>query len=176
MRVTDAGIDLSAFTGWVPFAQLPHVDVPDGSGVYVVARRSDEPPAFLPVSPAGHFKGKDPTRPVAELDGLWVPGAHVVYIGKANLRAGGKPGLSKRLSEFRKNGAGSRTAPHSGGHRIWQLADHAELLVAWRETEDCIVGDVEADLIAEFRSHYGMRPFANMNNGRRRHTQPCARI
>lgn len=173
MRVTDAGVDLSAFTGWLPFAQLPHADVPSGSGVYVVARPSAEPPLFLSVSPAGHYKGKDPTCPVAELDGLWVPGAHVVYIGKANLRAGGKPGLSKRLKEFRKNGAGSHTAAHSGGQRIWQLADHAELLVAWRETEDRVAGDVEADMIAEFRTHYGMRPFANMNDGRRRHAQRC---
>lgn len=67
-------IDLSGFTGWVPFAQLPDADVPAKSGVYVVVRPSDEPPRFLDVSPAGHFKGKGPAVPVAELAALWVPG------------------------------------------------------------------------------------------------------
>ncbi|WP_237160491.1 hypothetical protein [Mycolicibacter engbaekii] len=99
-------IDLSGFTGWVPFAQLPDADVPAKSGVYVVVRPSDEPPRFLDVSPAGHFKGKGPAVPVAELAALWVPGERVVYIGKANLSTGGKRHLRKRLDEFRKFGAG----------------------------------------------------------------------
>ena len=58
-------------------------------GVYVVVRRH-EPPSFLDVSPAGHFKGKDPTVPVAELAALWVPGTRIVYIGNANLGSDGK--------------------------------------------------------------------------------------
>jgi len=63
-------IDLSGFVGWVPFAALPTEEVPTGPGVYVVVRPSDEPPTFLEISPAGHFKGKDPTVPVAELQAL----------------------------------------------------------------------------------------------------------
>ena len=90
-------VDLSGFTGWVPFALLPTAGVPTEPGVYVVVRPSDEPPRFLDVSPAGHFKGKDPTVAVAELAALWVPGERVVYIGKANLGGDGKRHLRKRL-------------------------------------------------------------------------------
>ena len=37
-------IDLSGFTGWVPFAELPNTDVPTSPGVYVVVRPTDDPP------------------------------------------------------------------------------------------------------------------------------------
>jgi hypothetical protein len=159
--VTTEPIDLSSFAGWVPFAALPTADVPAGPGVYVVVRPNDDPPTFLDTSPAGHFKGKDPTVPIAELQGLWVPGARIVYIGKANLGSGGRRGLRKRLDEFRRSGAGEPVA-HSGGRRIWQLTEHADLLVGWRVTDDDEAAKIETDLIAQFRAHYGLHPFANM--------------
>jgi hypothetical protein len=154
-------VDLTGFTGWVPFADLPSADVPTGPGVYVVVRPSDDPPTFLDVSPAGHFKGKDPTVPVTELQALWVPEARIVYFGKANAGKSGKRGLRVRLNEYRKYGAGSHTTAHEGGRRIWQLADHAKLLVGWRVTNDADARKIETALIAEFRAHYGVRPFAN---------------
>ena len=156
-------IDLSDFTGWVPFAALPDVDVPSGPGVYVVVRPSDEPPRFLNRSPAGHFKDRDPTVPVVELEKLWVAGERVIYIGKANLGRSGRRGLRKRLDEYRRFGAGEPVA-HSGGRRIWQLADHATLLVGWKVTSDVDAARTETEMIAAFRSHYGMRPFANARN------------
>ena len=76
--MTTEAIDLSGFTGWVPFTALPTADVPIGPGVYVVVRPSDDPPTFLDVFPAGHFKGKDPTVPIAELQTLWVPDTRIV--------------------------------------------------------------------------------------------------
>ncbi|MFL0159524.1 hypothetical protein [Mycobacteroides chelonae] len=163
--ISDSGLDLSSFTGWVPFAQLPESEVPTGAGVYVIVRRSSDPPAFLAVSPAGHLKGKDPTVSVTELEKLWVPGARIIYIGKANLGTSGKRGLRKRLNEFHKHGAGSNTAHHSGGRRIWQLADHADLLVGWRQTSDAEAAATESQLIIQFRDHHGRLPFANMRNG-----------
>ncbi|MFL0242648.1 hypothetical protein [Mycobacterium sp. SMC-17] len=154
-------IDLSGFTGWVPFEQLPTAGVPTEPGVYVVVRPSDDSPKFLDVSPAGHFKGKDPTVAVAQLHALWVPGERVIYIGKANLSADGKRHLRTRLDEFRKFGAGAPIA-HSGGRRIWQLTDHTELLVGWRVTADADATKIETKMLADFRSHYGRLPFANM--------------
>ena len=106
-------IDLSGFTGWVPFAELPNTDVPTSPGVYVVVRPTDDPPTFLDTSPAGHFKGKDPTVPVDELHALWVPGTRIIYIGKANAGRTGRRGLRKRLDEFRRSGAGQPVG-HSG--------------------------------------------------------------
>ena len=65
---------------------------------------------------------------IAVLQNNWVDDAIVVYIGKAtNLRA--------KLGQYRRYGLG-RPVGHQGGRYIWQLADHAELLVAWRETPD----------------------------------------
>lgn len=154
-------VDLSGFSGWVPFAALPTAEVPPGPGVYVIVRPSDEPPTFLDVSPAGHFKGRDPTVPVAELAALWVPGARIVYIGKAALGGTGRRGLRKRLDEFRRFGAGVPIG-HSGGRRIWQLADHAELLVGWRVTDDIDAAKTETAMIAAFRAHHGRLPFANV--------------
>ncbi|WP_373202363.1 hypothetical protein [Mycobacterium marinum] len=156
-------VDLSGFTGWVPFAALPTEEVPTGPGVYVIVRPSDEPPTFLDISPAGHFKGKDPTVPVAELHALWVAGTRTVYIGKASLGSSGRRGLRKRLDEYRRFGAGEPVG-HSGGRRIWQLTDHANLLVGWRETADADAPRTETEMIAQFRAHYGVRPFANMRN------------
>jgi hypothetical protein len=46
-------VDLSGFTGWVPFTALPAADVPTGPDVYVVVRPTDDPPVFLDTSPAG---------------------------------------------------------------------------------------------------------------------------
>lgn len=161
--MTDSPLDLSGFSGWVPFASLPAASVPTGPGVYIVVRPSDDPPRFLSVSVAGHFKGQDPTVDVAELAALWVPGERVVYIGKANLGASGRRGLSKRLDEYRRFGAGEPVA-HWGGRRIWQLADHADLLVGWRVTADADAASTETAMIAAFRTHYKVRPFANAKN------------
>lgn len=159
--MTSEPIDLSGFTGWVPFTALPTAAVPTGPGVYVIVRPTDEPPTFLDTSPAGHFKGKDPTVPVAELQTLWVPGTRIVYIGKASAGSSGRRGLRKRLDEFRRSGAGEPVG-HTGGRRIWQLADHDDLLVGWRATDDGAAATTETVMIAQFRAHYGRLPFANM--------------
>lgn len=161
--VTTEPIDPPGFTGWVPFAALPSADVPTAPGVYVVVRPTDEPPTFLDTSPAGHFKGKDPTVAVDELQALWVPGTRIVYIGKANAGRTGRRGLRKRLDEFRRSGAGQPVG-HTGGRRIWQLSDHDQLRVGWRVTDDAAAGATETALIAQFHAHYGRRPFANMRN------------
>lgn len=154
-------VDLSGFSGWAPFADLATANVPTSPGVYVVVRPTDEPPSFRDTSPAGHFKGEDPTVPTAELQALWVPSTRIVYIGKANAGATGRRGLRKRLNEFRRHGAGEPVG-HSGGRRIWQLADSHALLVGWRATEEADAAVTEIQLIAQFRAYHGRLPFANM--------------
>ncbi|MFF2087366.1 hypothetical protein ACFVVM_26630 [Nocardia sp. NPDC058176] len=149
---------LSGFTGFVPFADLPTSSVPAAAGVYVVVRTATTPPVFVPVSPAGWFKGRDPSLPVSELQSSWVPGEPVVYIGKANLGRSGKRGLRTRLDEYRRHGEG-KPVGHWGGRMIWQLADSADLLVAWRAEVDARA--VEKSMIAGFVEMYGRRPFGN---------------
>ncbi len=52
---------------------------------------------------------------------------------------------------------------HSGGPPIWQLENHAELLVYRRATteEPCWV---EVSMLAVFEIHYGRLPFADLSH------------
>jgi hypothetical protein len=163
--LTDRG-----FSGFVPFSQLNEHGVPLDAGVYVVVRPDVRDLRFLPRSPAGHFKGRDPSVSREALADAWVGGAMLLYVGKATLGSSGRRGLRKRLDEYRRHGAGEAVG-HWGGRYIWQLADSDSLLVGWRPTPDRDPGEAEADLITEFIGIYGKRPFANRNRGRRPATE-----
>ncbi|OUS97449.1 hypothetical protein CA951_02835 [Rhodococcus sp. NCIMB 12038] len=140
---------------------MPTSQVPTDPGVHVVLRVSETDPEFRQVSPAGWFKRKDPSVPVATLEDSWVPGSPVVYLGKANGGATGRRGLRMRLDEYRRHGTGEPIG-HWGGRYIWQLADSDELVVGWKPTADTNARALKRHLIAEFSSDHAKRPFANL--------------
>ena len=123
-------------------------------GTYVVLRVTGDPPAFLHISPAGHFKGVDPTVSPGQMLANWVNGSRVLYIGKADH-------LDVRLRCMAAFGAGKRVA-HWGGRLLWQLKESADLLVAWRPARAGFTPKTdEHDMIERFRLAYGKPPFAN---------------
>ena len=128
--------------------------IPSDPGVYVVVAISSGRPTFLAKSVGGHFKGRDPTVAAEVLDAKWVDGAHTLSIGKAN-------NLRRRLREYALYGRG-RPIGHQGGRYIWQIPESGSLLVAWKATPNEDPRAVEIALLAEFRSAYGVAPFANL--------------
>ena len=151
-----AGIKGAGFSGFKSVAEMKgggYLGLPDSSGVYMLLRRSTEPPCFLQVGTGGHFKGKNPNVSVDVLQANWVDGASVVYIGKAT-------SLKKRLGQYMRFGRGANVG-HWGGRYVWQLADADDLLVCWKRTTEG-PRDVEARYIQDFVMQYGQRPFANL--------------
>jgi len=127
-------------------------DVPQRQGVYAVLRENPTEPEFLPVSPAGWFKGQDPTVPMDILHEKWVPDAKVLYIGKS-------VDLRKRVRMYIRFGYGAPIAKW-GGRYIWQLADSRDLLICWKEDSDSAAE--ETRLIRRFEQQYRKLPFANL--------------
>jgi hypothetical protein len=147
--------------GFVNVAGLPKAKVTTGPGVYVVLWPGEVEPAFLPVSAAGHFKGRDPSVHVERLRTKWIATSPVTSIGKATAGRGGRRGLRQRLDEYRRIGAGEAVA-HWGGRFVWQLERSVDLIVAWQETPSEDAGAVETHMLEEFLSDHGRLPFANL--------------
>lgn len=135
-----------------------YASVPEVPGVYLVVRPAGSAPRLLEANNAGRRRGgTDPTEPIALLQAAWVEMACVLYVGMAG-RLGTSATLRSRIKSYLRQGLG-HNAGHAGGRRIWQLADSAALLFAWRPERDPY--EVEQLLIQSFERAHGRRPFAN---------------
>ena len=149
----------SSFSSPVRIADLrTHMSqIPEEQGIYLVLRRSKDAPVFLPVGSGGHYKGKNPNVPIAELEGNWIPGEEIVYIGMT------RSSLRHRIGTYLRFGAGQPVG-HWGGRYIWQLQDHEDLEFCWKAMPTGDPDQMESQLIDLFKQqHGGKRPFANLN-------------
>ena len=150
-------IKKAGFTGFKKMSDLflNSSMLPDSNGVYLVLNTENKPGEFLKVGSGGHFKGKNPNVSLAELNAHWVDNTKVVYIGKAK-------SLKSRLRQFFGFGQGKNIG-HYGGRLIWQLKYAKDLVVCWKVlTTD--PREYESELIRQFVSIYGCRPFANLKD------------
>lgn len=151
----------SGFKGFIHVGQLMKNGcsmIDDAPGVYLILRRSAEPPIFLEKGTGGWFKGIDPNVPISVLKEKWVEGTEIMYIGKAGTS------LRKRIRTFMRFGMGL-DSPHKGGRYIWQLADSRDLLVCWKSiSENIDPGAVESTMIDEFEKKHSKLPFANLRH------------
>lgn len=158
-RWTKHGLEADGFGPWVAFAELESVltSIPVlAAGVYIVLRDRTADPDWQIPSPVENTWRGDPTVSIEALQANWVPGASVVYIGKAKQRQ-----LRARLRAYLRFGQ-ARGGRHWGGRLVWQLDAPWELRVAWRIEAERDALDVERDLLTAFRiAHNGHPPFAN---------------
>ena len=120
-------LEAKGFKGFMRISTIRKIGlsaIPEASAVYALLRDTSSPPEFLERSPAGHFKGRDPTLPVAELRQAWVQDASTVYIGQSN-------NLRRRVKQRLDFGSGEPVGAF-GGRMIWQLADAEALTLAWK--------------------------------------------
>jgi hypothetical protein len=115
---TRAGLTARGLVGFERFKSIALDRVPLQPGVYVVLRDKDSRPVFLDRSPAGWFKGQNPTVPGAELEGAWPDGAIVSISGRRapEARAGAVFASGSRSSAITATAArwGIRAVVESG--------------------------------------------------------------
>jgi hypothetical protein len=133
--------------------------VPEGGGVYVVLWAGGPPPGFGAVSTGGHFKGRDPSVPLARLESRWISKTGLVYIGKADVGGRRNRGLKIRVGELLRFGAGAPIG-HWGGRLIWQMRRSDDLVICWKPTDRA--AEVERELLSLFERVFGMLPLANL--------------
>ncbi|MEO7866694.1 MAG: hypothetical protein ABIU54_03550 [Candidatus Eisenbacteria bacterium] len=131
--------------------------VPVERGVYVVLRDPEYPVQFRAKSPAGHYRGVDPTLPVEILSKRWIEGATVLYIGVAP-GTGVRALLQQRIKRTVRFGGGADIA-HPGGAALWQLEGSMQLRFAWKVLQED-PRPFAAALLAEFVARHGRAPFA----------------
>jgi hypothetical protein len=153
-------LETMGFEGFVPLRDIlvARLQPPDECGIYVVVRSSAGMPAFLEESPGGRFKDLDPSYPMRRLQEKWVPGAKIIYVGKAGPAR--RRTLRKRIDEYLRFGCGASIA-HRGGRAIWHLKDVMSCRIAWMICDRGNPQTHERRLLLKFASAYGKLPFAN---------------
>ena len=165
MTLNKKALKADGFTGFRPLSTLEVNRIPQHQGIFAVLRPDGLEPRFLAKSTAGVFKKKNPSLSQAELAAEWVPDADVLFIGKASAGSQGNRGLRRQIQEFVDFGKG-KPPGHWEGRLVWQLADAAKLVVAWKELPAEELNAALAQYHAQFLEIHGSLPFANLVRAR----------
>ena len=164
-RWTVDGLKAEGFVGFRTIADLQSTGCgtlpSNAGGVYVVLRCCDTRPSWMTTSCGGHFKDKNPTVSIQDLERAWVCGTPVVYIGKAGGTSSGSM-LRARIKAYMNYGMGHPVG-HQGGRYIWQLADNKALVICWRGISNGDPRLVESQMLTDFAARFGKLPFANLS-------------
>lgn len=135
--------------------------IPKSAGVYIIYTESTTP-FFEVVGTGGFFKQKNPNVSLDELNQNWVNQSSILYIGKAGSLTGSAT-LYSRLKQYFDFGNG-KSVGHYGGRYIWQIKNPYQLKVCWLPTPNHDPREVEKQLIKQFITQFGQRPFANLKD------------
>lgn len=165
MQFSKKDLKAEGFSGFRAMTDLDINRVPQGPGLFTISAPADFEPRFLKTSVAGTFKKRNPTLSKEELAAEWVPGATLLYVGKAGPGSQGNRGLRRQIKEFLDFGR-AKPPGHWDGRLIWQLLDTEDLVFAWKELPAEHLGATEAAYHAAFVEHHGRLPFANLTQAR----------
>ncbi|MBA7514981.1 hypothetical protein ES705_07961 [subsurface metagenome] len=154
----------AGFKGFISISELQKDSnvIPKTKGVYLVLYTAKKVLSFLNIGTGGHFKGKNPNINIDELRKNWIENTIVIYIGKAGSSTT-KATLNSRIQQYLKFGQG-RNIGHWGGRLIWQIENSGDLTLCWKPLKNEEPRDGETELIQQFKSIYGKRPFANLSD------------
>ena len=159
---TEEGLRQAGYDGFVTIGALRENGfgaVPDHPGVYLALYPVDNPPRFLPVSPAATLGKELPTIPTGELEDDWIDDAYVLYAGSAGGKD--KPGtLRTRIEQFLDFGRGEKVR-HRDGRAIWQIVRSSALVICWQATPGADPWGKRNSLLTAFKDRHGSAPFAN---------------
>lgn len=159
---TEGGLRRAGYEGFVTIGALREhgmEQVPDQAGLYLTLYPTEDPPRFLPVSPAGEIAGESATIPVDELAEIWVPDALVLYAGMIGGK-GKNATLRTRVEQYLDFGRG-RKVRHRDGRAIWQIVRSSMLVMCWLPTPGANPWGKRNSLLTAFKDQYGSAPFGN---------------
>jgi hypothetical protein len=158
---TVEGLRAMGFEGFGSVRDLRRDDcrsLPRENGVYILVRERGSEPRFNLRGTAAFWRGQNPNVKVEDLAARWVPGAIVMYVGRA-AGTGVRGKLQQRVKRLLRFGEGKNVA-HWGGRYVWQLADAYDLKVAWKVCKDAVRQEVA--LLSAFEAKHEAPPFANV--------------
>jgi len=159
---TEDGLRRAGYEGFKTVGALREsglAGIPAQPGVYLTLTLSEDPPRFLPISPAGTIAGESATIPVHEIEDNWVPGALVLYAGLAGGK-GKTATLRSRIGRFLDFGRGQKVR-HRDGRAVWQIVRSSTLVMCWLPTPGADPWGKRKTLLTAFADRYGSAPFAN---------------